>query len=279
MRHFLGLFKLRIVALLVFVSVVSMILAGSGAVELRNLALLIAAGTLASAGASAINNYMDRDIDAKMKRTRSRALPRHVLEPRIALITGISLIVASVFLSLSLNLLTTSFVLLGAFVYVVVYTLLLKRRTWLNIVLGGASGSFAVLAGWAAATGEINTAALLLSIILFLWTPSHFWSFAMVYSADYARAGVPMLPSIVSHRKAAKYLLANTFALFIATLILSPVAGLGYVYLTLAFAAGLYFLYLNVRLLENSGVAWKAYKSSGVYLIAVFLGIALEVLV
>ncbi len=101
----------------------------------------------------------------------------------------------------------------------------------------------------------------------------------MVYSADYARAGVPMLPSIMSHRKAAKYLLANTFALFIATLILSPVAGLGYVYLTLAFAAGLYFLYLNVKLLENRGVAWKAYKGSGVYLVAVFLGIALEVLV
>ncbi len=273
MKQILGVFKLRIVGLLVFVSVFSMYFSAYGHVDIHNLILLIVAGTLSSAGASAVNNYLDRDIDAKMDRTRGRILPSGKLKPETVLITGIVLTALGVVISLYINPLTAAFVLSGALVYIVLYTLILKRRSWLNIVLGGASGSFAVLAGWSSGSGELSYLALILALVLFLWTPPHFWSFSMVFRRDYLKVKIPMLPVVINHRLSSLIILAHTLALILTSLLLYLLSPLSIWYLIPVIPAGSYFLYLNFRLINDSSYAWKTYKVSGVYLVALFTGI------
>lgn len=215
--------------------------------------LILALAVLASsAAAGAFNHYAERDLDARMPRTRKRPFVTGRFHAGTGWLAAIALLLAGAVAAAALatNALAALYVFLGAFVYGVVYTVWLKRRTWLNIVLGGLAGSFAVLAGAAAVDPGLAPAPLILAIVLFLWTPPHFWSLALVYQRDYAAAGVPMLPVVVGARRAARIIFAHT-ALLVALSLLPLAFGLGWIYLLGAAAGGAYFLRASVRLVRE----------------------------
>jgi protoheme IX farnesyltransferase len=215
------------------------------------LLVLAASVFLAAAAAGALNHLAERDLDARMSRTRNRPFVTGELQVGarwLALIVAMA-IVAVISAGLATNWRAASCVLLGAFTYGVVYTLWLKRRTWLNIVVGGLAGSFAVLAGAYAVEPGPGLAAWTLATVLFLWTPPHFWSLAMYYRQDYARASVPMLPVVHGERVSARAILAHTLTL--ALLALLPIAwGAGIVYTACALSGGGYFVYRSVLLVR-----------------------------
>ena len=172
MAALLSLFKLRIVGLLVILAVATTTVAAPDGPQLKILALLVVVGTLACAGASALNNFIDRDIDAAMRRTRQRVLPRRSMHPGLVLLVGCLFTMLAVILAMWLSIITAAFVFAGAFIYVVIYTLVLKRRSPLNIVIGGLAGSCAVMAGWTAVNSSLSLTAILMAALLFVWTPS-----------------------------------------------------------------------------------------------------------
>ena len=208
-------------------------MASAGRPGWQALVVLLLAGTASAGGASALNEYIERDRDSQMQRTRNRRpLATGAAQPRVSLlIAGIALIAAAVLLTLPFNPIMSAFLFLGAFIYVVIYTLWLKPRTSLNIVIGGLAGSCAVLSGSAAVGAWADPAALLLAALLFFWTPIHFWSLALVYRDDYAQVGVPMLPVTAGRRKAAAWGLAHGFGVAIAAMLLALQPGLGLIYL------------------------------------------------
>jgi protoheme IX farnesyltransferase len=274
-RDVLVLLKLRIDALIMLVSVAAAIAAGQTAgVTLGTLAL---ACLLASAGASSINHYVDRAFDLRMERTRKRPIPSGRLgDPRSALWLGVGLVAASQAAALPLLGPTVALYLLcGALTYAVVYSLWLKPRTPLSIVVGGAAGSFAALAGWQTGASTWAPAPLALAAVLFLWTPSHFWSLAIVLEDDYRAAGVPMLPVVVGPAKTARAVLANTAALVAFSLVLGMY--LPWPYVVVAGAAGCWFLFETVRLdrSPDRSAAWRTFKLSGLYLLFVLVGLML----
>jgi protoheme IX farnesyltransferase len=243
--------------------------------------LLVLSGLLSAGGAAALNHYFDRDIDARMERTRSRPLPcGRIARPRLVLAAGTAMIGAGCLLATALSPTTALCELIGALVYVVVYTCWLKRQTPLNIVIGGGAGSAAVLGGWAATGQDLSLAVWLLAGVVFFWTPAHFWSFAIARSADYEVAGVPMLPSVVGDRRAAWWVGAHV----LATMALAAGVGLavpsGSIYFGLSLAAGLRFLAEAVRLLRcpSPAVGWRVFKASGEYLGLVFLALLVDAL-
>jgi protoheme IX farnesyltransferase len=209
---------------------------------------------LSAASAGAFNQYVERDLDARMARTRNRPFVTGRLRtgPFWPGVIAATLALAVGAAALALNSTAALYVFLGAFVYGVVYTVWLKRRTWLNIVLGGLAGSFAVLAGASAVDPGLAPAPMILAMVLFLWTPPHFWSLAMALHEDYARAGVPMLPVVVGDALAAKVILGHTVALVALSLV--PVAyGLGWIYLAGAALGGAYFVAKSVALVRHPG--------------------------
>jgi len=239
---------------------------------------VIASGTVASAGALALNSYLEMDVDARMRRTRDRPLPsRRIVPPSHALVLGLGLLVAGVAIALTtLNLIASFFVALGAFIYVPVYTLWLKPRTSWNIVLGGFAGSCAALAGWYAVTGVgFYLVAWILAALVFVWTPSHFWSLAVITEQDYTAAGIPMLPSLIGSAAASKYIVANTLLLIPVSLTFSIyLNGLGlFVYLVIALIFDALVLWTNLKLLQSptKDNAWLAFKFSSPYLAMIFL--------
>jgi protoheme IX farnesyltransferase len=249
---FFDLFKLRIGLVIGFTAVAGLaITPGPSLAPWRILALALAV-TLASAAAGAFNQYVERDIDAKMGRTRNRAFVtgRLVAGPRW-LATIVAIGIGGVLLAaIALNVATAAFTFAGAFTYGVVYTVWLKRRTWWNIVVGGLAGSFAVLAGAAAvAPGTLGPLPLAFAVVLFLWTPPHFWSLAIAFRDDYAAARVPMLPAVVGDARAARAVLASATMLVVATLV-PAMLGMGLLYLAAAVAGGGYFLATGVRLVR-----------------------------
>ncbi len=273
--------KPRIIILLVITAVTSMY-AGSKLVgpELTNLGILhiIIAGSLASAGSSALNHYYDKDIDLKMKRTSERPIPSGRVKSNTVLIYGLGVSVVSVvYAALTLNYLCTFFIALGIFFYVIVYTVWLKRLNSSNIVIGGFAGSAASMAGWAAATGSIDILGFLIGFLVFVWTPSHFWCLAMKIRDDYAEANVPMLPVLIGMERTSKYILANTAILLPYSLMLYAF-GMGVVYTIIAAAAGGLMLVYHYKLTKTptSDFAWKAYKVTAPYLTIIFVGIALD---
>lgn len=214
-------------------------------------AVLALAIVLSSAAAGAFNHYAEADLDARMARTRNRPFVTGVYRTGALWLWTIALLlaVAVVGAGFALNPWVALYVFLGAFVYGVVYTVWLKRRTWLNIVFGGLSGSFAVLAGAAAVDPGLSAVPVILAVVLFLWTPPHFWSLAFALRDDYAAAGVPMLPNVVGEHAAARAILANTIALVAVSLL--PVAfGLGWIYLAGAAIGGGLFIFKSVALLR-----------------------------
>ncbi len=273
------LMKPKIVLLLDFTAIMAFLVPLS-TINLVRLAAVVAAGTLSSGGAGALNSYLDEDIDRSMRRTSQRPIPQGEVTPRNALIFGVSLVASSLVVSiLLLPLLAALFVFLGAAIYVLFYTKYLKRRTTLNIVLGGSAGSCAPLAGWAAATGNVNAAApWLMALLVFVWTPSHFWALAMRAAGDYAKVGLPMLPVVVGEKKTAQYIALNTFLLVPLSLALVPF-GFGLLYLAVAALLGLGMILVDLRLVENptKAQAWTAFKFSSPYLAIVFLAMALDV--
>ncbi len=239
---------------------------------------IIIAGSLASAGSSALNHYYDKDIDQLMKRTSTRPIPSGRMKAKHVLIYGICVSAASViYAAFTLNLVSTFFIALGIFFYVIIYTAWLKRLNSSNIVIGGFAGSAASMAGWSAATGSMDILGFLVGMLVFVWTPSHFWCLAMKIRDDYAEAKVPMLPVIIGMQKTSKYILVNTAILLPYSLMLYAF-GLGIVYLAVAAVSGGLMLAYHYKLTKNptSEFAWKAYKVTAPYLTIIFVGIALD---
>ena len=242
-RDVLSLFKLRIGALIMVTALVGLVVTPGASLPLGQVLVLALSVLVASASAGAFNQYVEHDTDRLMARTRGRAfvtgaLPHHA--GWLLLIGG--MLAASVAAAwFTLNAMAAIYVFLGAFFYAVVYTVWLKRRSALNIVIGGLAGSFAVLAGAAAADPTPGPLPLLLALVLFLWTPPHFWSLAIANHADYAAAGVPMLPVVVGTERAARIVFASTVAL-VAVSLLPLVFGAGPLYAVGAVGGGFHFL-------------------------------------
>jgi protoheme IX farnesyltransferase len=275
----LVLVKPKIVSLVLFTSVVACVVAAHGRPVWPVLALLVLSGLLSAGGAAALNHYFDRDIDARMERTRGRPLPGgQIARPGLVLAAGVAMIAAGCLLATSLSLATALCELLGALVYVVVYTCWLKRQTPLNVVIGGGAGSAAVLGGWAAVGQDLGLAAWLLAGVVFFWTTAHFWSFAIARSADYERAGVPMLPAVVGDLRAAWWVGAHVLVTVALAFGVGLAAPAGAVYVGLSLAAGLGFLVQAARLIRHPSpaIGWSVFKLSGEYLGLVFLALLLD---
>jgi protoheme IX farnesyltransferase len=271
--------KPRITLLVLVTTVGAMIWAASGMPHVELLAATIAGMALASGGAAALNHVLDRDLDRMMERTRSRPVADERVSARAATVFGLGLnALAAVILVVWTNPLTVALALGGSFFYVVIYTIALKRRTVQNIVIGGAAGAIPPLAGWAAVTGRIELAPVIMFLIIFLWTPPHFWSLAILKRNEYAAAGIPMLPSVRSERETTRQILVYTVLLVTATLV--PVAAglLGFVYLAAAVALGARFLQLAVRLSRTYApkAARDTFLFSLAYLALIFAAMALD---
>ncbi|MCC6628206.1 MAG: protoheme IX farnesyltransferase [Chloroflexi bacterium] len=277
----LTLTKPRIASLVVFTAVVACVAAAGGAPPAGTLVLLTVGGMLAAGGAAAINHVVDRDIDAVMERTRRRPLVTgEIGRPGLVLLVGVAMIAIGTALAAQINLAAGAWTLAGALVYAGVYTLWLKRRTTLNIVIGGFAGSAAVLGGWAAIDPALGLAPALLAGVVFAWTPAHFWSLALARRADYDRAGVPMLPVLVTPVVAARWTVLHILATIGLSLWLGMAAPLGAVYWAVAVVAGLGFAAGGLALLRQPTAAtgWRLFKWSGPYLGAIFLGVLADTL-
>jgi protoheme IX farnesyltransferase len=254
-RLFFDLFKLRIGLVIGFTAVAGIAVTPGPALPAWKIAALALAVTLASAAAGAFNQFVERDLDARMTRTRRRAFVTGRLLAGPAWLAAIVLIGAGgvALAAAAVNAAAALYTFLGAFTYGVVYTVLLKRRTAWNIVIGGLAGSFAVLAGAAAvAPGAIGPLPLAFAVILFLWTPPHFWSLAIAFRDDYAAAGVPMLPVVVGDRQAARAVCLGAAMLFAASLA-PALLGMGWLYLAAAIGGGAWLLVRTIQLAQAPG--------------------------
>jgi protoheme IX farnesyltransferase len=244
-RSLFALTKPRIIELLLVTTVPTMLLAQRGIPSARVLMTTLLGGALAAASANTLNCYLDRDIDALMKRTSRRPLVARnghaAVRPGEALASGIILgALSTLLLGLLVNWISAALADGAILFYVFVYTLGLKRRTASNIVIGGAAGCFPVLVGWSAVTGTVSLAAAVLFAVIFLWTPPHFWALAMKFRDDYAAAGVPMLPVVAGPETVARKILWYSYAMVVATLALAPWAG--WIYTACAAVLGVWFL-------------------------------------
>ena len=273
-----GLFKLRIVMLLLISASGGAILGAGGWPGGQELALLLITGGLSAAGASAINQYLERDRDAEMKRTRKRPLPSGAVKKSAwVLMVGGGMVVFAVGLSAIFNPALAISNALGAVIYIGVYTLWLKPRTVLNIVIGGAAGSMAVISGGAAAGDWNEPGVLALALLVFAWTPTHFWSLAMAYRKDYAHAGFPMLPVNVTMQQAAWWVAIHTLTTGFVAMVLGFHPALGLIYLVPVFLISVQYLRLTLRLLHKpeGKLALSLFKFSNIYLSIVQLIIIL----
>lgn len=279
LARYLELFKLRIGLMIALTAMVGYA-AVAEEVSALHLVTLGAAMLLGSASSSVFNHYYDRDIDRLMARTAQRPLASGAMShPAAALALAGGLLVAGLWLAGgAFNWAVAAHLFLGAFVYGVVYTVWLKRRTWLNIVIGGAAGSFAVLAGAAAVDPGIWLLPTLMAVILFLWTPSHFWALAILLKEDYAKAGVPMLPVVVGEERCACWILANSVLLVGSSLLPWMLGELGMVYGLLASGVGARFLYLSFRLWRTPSrtLARKTFLGSMSYLMGLFVAVIVD---
>jgi protoheme IX farnesyltransferase len=282
LRAYVALTKPRIIELLLVTTVPTMVLAQGGVPSPWLMVAVVVGGTLAAGGANAINQYVDRDIDDVMRRTRHRPLPRREVTPTGALRFGVALSVASfAFLWLTVNPLSALLAASAIVFYVFVYTLWLKRSTPQNIVIGGAAGCVPVLVAWAAVTGRVEVPALVLFAIVFYWTPPHFWALALRYRSDYAAANVPMLPVVRGQVETARQILIYSVVLVAVSLLLLPAAGMGLIYLAAAALLGLLFLRHAVRLRRNADDGHAAiglFRYSISYLTLLFAAVAADAL-
>ena len=240
---YVALMKPRIIELLLLTTVPVMFLAARDVPPFWLVVATVVGGTLSAGSANALNCVFDADIDQKMRRTARRPLPRHSVSTRGALWFGLALgVFSTIFLGYYVNWLSAGLALAANVFYVVGYTMILKRRTSQNIVWGGAAGCFPALIGWTAVTGELAWAPVVLFLVVFFWTPPHFWSLGMRYRDDYSAAGVPMLPSVASSKVVARQIVAYSWVMVATSLALWPVAGTGWFYPGVAIVLGIVFL-------------------------------------
>lgn len=281
-KSYVALMKPRIIELLLITTVPAMVVAKDGVPSLALVLLTLVGGTLSAGGANAVNMWVDRDIDAVMKRTQKRPLVTGEISPNAALSFAIIIeVLAFVELWLFVNLLSALFALAAALFYIFVYTLWLKRTSTQNIVIGGAAGAAPVLVGWAAVTNSISWTPIVMFLIIFLWTPPHFWALAFRYKDDYASANVPMLPSVATPKRTALEIVIYTVALWASTLVLIPVAHLGIIYAVAAVVLGGGFFAYAVILYRNCSpkVAMRVFSYSITYLTLLFLAMGIDILV
>jgi protoheme IX farnesyltransferase len=286
-KGYLALTKPRIIELLLVTTVPTMIVAANGFPRLWLIVATLAGGTLAAGGANAFNMVLDRDIDAIMERTKRRPLVTGVMSPRAATLFAVGLeIVAFAVLALWVNQLSAWLALSATAFYVVVYTMILKRRSKQNIVIGGAAGAVPVLIGWAAVTNSLGWTPVLLFLVIFIWTPPHFWALAVRYRDDYEAAHVPMMPVVASLRRTTLEILVYTVIMWALTLLIGSSAHLGWVYAISATVLGAMFTFYALRLYRHARVdkadvaeAMRLFHFSITYLSALFILMAVDVLV
>ena len=274
--------KPRIIELLLVTTLPTMVVAARGLPGAGLMAATLLGGALAAGGANALNMVVDRDIDARMDRTAGRPIVTGEISPRAAVIFAVGLEVAAfLVLAVFANLLSAALAMSATAFYVGVYTLWLKRRTPQNIVIGGAAGAVPVLVGWAAVTGRIDWAPVVLFAVIFAWTPPHFWALAIKYRDDYSRAEVPMLPSVVSLARTARQILVYTVGLWALTLLFAPVGDMGAIYLSAAVVLGAIFVGRAVGLMRTltEKAAGGVFKWSLTYVMLLFAAMAADVLV
>ena len=278
-KTYVQLTKPRIIVLLLITTVPAMMLAERGIPSPWLVLATLFGGTLAAGAANTINMYVDRDIDAVMRRTRSRPLPAHRVEPARALAFGVVLAAVSLaFMIAAVNLAAALLAQAAILFYVFVYTIGLKRSTPQNIVIGGAAGAVPVLVGWAAVTGGVGWPAVILFAIVFFWTPPHFWALALRHAEDYAAAGVPMLPVVAGPERTRRQIAGYTVITIATSLALVPVAPMGMIYLAAAIGLGAWFLAYVATLWRAGTVAASlvVFRASILYLALLFLAVAVD---
>jgi len=280
-----ALMKPRVIELLLVTTAPVMVLASRGIPNLWLILGTLAGGALSAGSANAFNMYIDRDIDTLMARTKGRPIVTGEVSPRAALIFAFTIGLASlVVLTLVSNPLAAALSLAAILFYVFVYTLLLKRRTEQNIVWGGIAGCFPVLIGWAAVTGEISVTPWILFVVVFLWTPAHYWPLSLRYADDYAAASVPMLSVVRPKVAVGLQVILYGWATVVASLVLIPVAPMGIVYTVVAVLAGGWFI-AETHLLYSRSLAgrdtnaMRVFHASNTYLTALFIAVAIDPLV
>src|SRR5438309_730963 len=279
---YVQLMKLRIDSLLLLVAASGYIATSGVAVDVWRFGHLMLAGMLGAAGARATNHYLDRDLDSVMHRTRTRPLPQLRIEPPAhALEFGVGLLVLSLAIAgLGINLLTAVMLGLGFAIYIGVYTVGLKRAHVSNIVIGGLAGSCPALAGSAAATNAISLPAILIALLVFLWTPGHFWALAYRSREDYRRARLPMLPAVWSERTSALAIGGSTAIVTVASIAFFFTSAFDAIYLAVAIISGVVLLGLTAKFIAHPSPenAWAGYKFSGIYLALVLFGMMADAL-
>ena len=277
-RDFVTLTKPRIISLLLVTTIAPMFVAGRPSWDL--VVVVFIGGYLMAGGANAVNMYLDRDIDDRMSRTRLRPIPSGRMQPREVLAFGLLLATAATFLLARFaNVLTAALALLGFYAYVFLYTQWLKRSTPQNIVIGGAAGAVPPLVGWAAVTGRIDLMAIYLFVIIFYWTPPHFWALALNKQRDYGRAGVPMAPLVWGEAETKRQMLWYTVVLTGLTLLPWAMGALGALYLGSAVildALLLHGVWRVLRATDFVAPAWSVYKYSLLYLALLFTAMAVD---
>jgi len=281
---YVALMKPRIIELLLVTTLPTMMLAHGGFPPIGLVLATLVGGTLAAGSANVLNCYLDRDIDKVMHRTKRRPLVTGEVTPREALILGLVLgVVSLAWLALTTNLVAAALTAAAILIYVVGYTMILKRRTSQNIVWGGIAGCMPVFIGWAAVTGTLSWAAVALFGVIFFWTPPHYWPLAMKFRRDYAAAGVPMLPVVAGDKRVAIESLAYAAAMVACTLALVPLAGMSWVYTVVASGAGVWFLATCVQLYRRAIQPrvvklheMRVFHGSITYLSVVFLAVAID---
>ncbi|MDG9705144.1 heme o synthase [Streptomyces sp. DH37] len=242
-KGYVALTKPRIIELLLITTIPVMFLAEQGVPDLWLVLATCLGGYLSAGGANALNMYLDRDIDALMHRTERRPLVTGVLTPREALVFGVTLaVVSTLWFGWTVNWLSAALSLGALLFYVVVYTMLLKRRTSQNIVWGGIAGCMPVLIGWSSVTNEVSWAAVVLFLVIFFWTPPHYWPLSMKVKDDYARVGVPMLPVVAGNRAVARQIVLYSWVMVAVSLALWPLGYVGWFYPLVAAVAGAWWL-------------------------------------
>ena len=278
MRDMVSLTKPRIISLLLLTTVAPMFVAGNP--TWLSVLIVLVGGYLMAGGANAVNMYLDSDIDTQMSRTRLRPIPSGRMGPRAVLAFGIALATAATYLLARFtNVLAAVLALAGFYFYVFVYTRWLKRTTPQNIVIGGAAGAFPPLVGWAAMTGRLDLTAVYLFLIVFFWTPPHFWALALLKQRDYGRAGVPMAPLVWGERETMRQMLWYNVVLIALTLLPFTFGAFGLIYFVSALVLGVALLLGVVRIMttpEWTKPAWQVYKFSLLYLALLFLAMVID---
>jgi len=283
LKNYVEVTKPRSVFLLVFTAVGAMIIAVEGkGIPAGLFFRALVAITAGCAGANVITCYIDRDIDLVMERTRRRPIPsKRIYPPEKALYYGLALALVSLILSWGINLLAFLSMLLGLADNIIVYSLLTKRRSPLNVIWGGFSGGLPAIFGWTAITGSISLAALLIAAIVVLWIPNHIWNLAIFYSDDYRKVSVPMLPAVFELKKTLRCILATVLLMYLLSILLYLCGHFGFIYLGVALISGLLISLGNIYLVLKPAPqrAWIMFKLSSPYLFLLFTGMILDVLI